>query len=202
MVHIQAHRPDQQRRGGLALPTEHPDPHDRLNLYVLLPLFHQEASLLPLQVILLSQKMMYRQQRKEDRSKEQKLQDLWAQYSATSRTPTTEYLHRVSDLIGYIDHCSSACQHPTSSVHQKYELSFFKYVNNKVWMDVYDCMDVPILCMYGCIHVCMYVCVCICMYLYMYVYVCMGVQSNLVTTYPVYNVFTHTTYKFQSPEFP
>ena len=28
------------------------------------------------------------------------------------------------------------------------------------------------------------------------------VQSNLVTTYPVYNVFTHTTYKFQSPEFP
>ena len=28
------------------------------------------------------------------------------------------------------------------------------------------------------------------------------IQSNLVTTYPVYNVFTHTTYKFQSPEFP
>ena len=51
-------------------------PHDRPNSYVLLGLLHKEATLLPLQVKLVSQKKIYRRQRKEHRSREEKLRKL------------------------------------------------------------------------------------------------------------------------------
>ena len=70
-------------------------PHDRPNLYVLLGLLHKEATLLPLQVKLVSQKKIYRRQRKEHRSREEKLRKLWDE----NRTLTTsDFLRRVSQL--------------------------------------------------------------------------------------------------------
>ena len=64
-------------------------PHDRPNLYVLLGLLHKEATLLPLKVKLVSQKKIYRRQRKEHRSREEKLRKLWDEYAMANRTLTT-----------------------------------------------------------------------------------------------------------------
>ena len=74
-------------------------PHDRPNLYVLLGLLHKEATLLPLQVKLVSQKKIYRRQRKEHRSREEKLRKLWDEYAMENRTLTTsDFLRQVSQL--------------------------------------------------------------------------------------------------------
>ena len=79
-------------------------PHDCPNLYILLSILQKEAVLVPLQVKLVSQKKVYRRQRKENRSREQRLRELWSQYSEANRTMTTsEFLRQVSQLTDHTE---------------------------------------------------------------------------------------------------
>ena len=77
-------------------------PHDRMNLYLLIQLLHDEALLLPLQVRLVAQHKLYRHQSKVAKSKQESLKKLWQEYEKADRTMTTsEYLRRCSELTDH-----------------------------------------------------------------------------------------------------
>ena len=72
---------------------------DHINMYLLVERLHEEATLLPLQVRLVSQKKLYRNRSKLQESKESALKDLWAEYGQDNRTlSTSEYLKRCARL--------------------------------------------------------------------------------------------------------
>ena len=77
-------------------------PHDRMNLYLLMKLLHDEALLLPLQVRLMAQHKLYRHQSKGAKSRQESLKKLWQEYEKADRTMTTlEYLCRCSELTDH-----------------------------------------------------------------------------------------------------
>ena len=71
-----------------------------LNLYLLIQLLHKEASLLPIQIKLVQQKKLYRQQRKSQKTKYQRLELLTTQY-VNEEIDTSSFLIKCSSLAEY-----------------------------------------------------------------------------------------------------
>ena len=72
-----------------------------LPFYVLVPLLHAEANLLPLQVLLVGEKKMSRYQRVDTRLKQAKLFQLWAAYREEEVT-VSQLLRECAKLNGPI----------------------------------------------------------------------------------------------------
>ena len=82
------------RRLNTHLRTAHP------NIYLLISHLHKEAALLPLQVRLVAQGKLYRNQRRQASSKQAKLQLLWQRYE-DSQVSTSEYLRLCAALADH-----------------------------------------------------------------------------------------------------
>ena len=74
-------------------------PHEHPNIYILIQTLKEEASLLPLNITLVSQRKLYRFQKKSTVEKRETLRQLWREYNSENRDITTsEYLRRCAAL--------------------------------------------------------------------------------------------------------
>ena len=71
----------------------------QLSLYLLVPLLHQEAEMLPLQIKLVSEKKMKRYQRKDVRTRQARINNLWGAF-VDNEISVKQLLKRCSRLNG------------------------------------------------------------------------------------------------------